>query len=295
LENRATFAEERFVTDQIPFDDFGGEGPPLHFAHANAYPPGSYRQFLAPFLPHYQVKAVRHRPLWPGSDPAELQGDWHLVADDLSRFLAQQGWQGVIGVGHSLGAVATLYAAAKRPFLFRAIILLDPVFLLPDVLRAAAAYPERAHEFPMVVGALRRRERWPDRQDAFNRFREKAVFGRWSDEVLWDYVNSGLRQEGDEVTLVYSRLWEAQFYATPPQAVWETLPQVQTPTLAIRAAESDTLYPAAWALWQEKQPGATFVEVPDVGHMLTMERPLTVAQIILDWLEGIGDWRLEIG
>lgn len=283
------------MVNEIPFHDFGGDGPPLHFAHANAYPPGSYRQFLTPFLPHYRVKAVRHRPLWPGSDPAELQADWHLVADDLSRFLAQQGWQGVIGVGHSLGAVATLYAAAQRPFLFRAIILLDPVFLAPDILAAAAANQERAHEFPMVAGALRRRDHWPDRQTAFDRFRRKTVFSRWSDEALWDYVNAALQPVDSGFTLAYPREWEARFYATPPQAVWQTLPQVQTPTLAIRAAESDTIFPAAWALWQEKQPGATFVEVPDAGHMLTMERSLAVAQIILDWLAEIGDWRSEIG
>ena len=147
----------------------------------------------------------------------------------------------------------------------------------------------------MVAGALRRRDHWPDRQTAFDRFRHKSVFGRWSDDALWDYVNVGLRPVEEGFTLAYPREWEAQFYATPPQAVWQTLPQVQTPTLAIRAAESDTLYPAAWQLWQEKQPGATFVEVADAGHMLTMERPLTVAQIILDWLEEIGDWRLEIG
>ncbi len=283
------------MADNIPFDDFGGSGPPLHFAHANAYPPGSYRQFLAPFLGRFSVRAAHHRPLWPGSDPADLQGDWHLIADDLSRFLAQQGWLGVVGMGHSLGAVATMYAAAQRPFLFRAIILLDPVFLPPDILAAAAANQDRAHEFPMVAGALRRRNHWPDCQSAFARFRRKAVFNRWSDEALWDYVNVALQPEGDGFRLAYPREWEARFYATPPQAVWETLPQVQTPTLAIRAAESDTIFPPAWALWQEKQPNATFIEVADVGHMLTMERPLTVAQIILDWLDEIRDWGLEVG
>jgi pimeloyl-ACP methyl ester carboxylesterase len=283
------------VADLIPFHDFGGEGLPLHFAHANAYPPGSYRQFLTPFLPYYRVQAVQHRPLWPGSDPADLQGDWHLVADDLSRFLGQQGWEGIVGVGHSLGAVATLYAAARRPFLFRAIALLDPVFLPPDVLAAAAANQERVNEFPMVAGALRRRDHWPDRQSAFDRFRRKPVFSRWSDDVLWDYLNAGLRQQGDGFTLVYPREWEARFYATPPQAVWQTLPQVQTPTLAVRAAESDTISPSAWALWQEKQPGATFVEVAGAGHMLTMERPLAVAQIVLNWLAELGDRRSKLG
>ncbi|MCZ7673381.1 MAG: alpha/beta hydrolase [Chloroflexi bacterium] len=57
------------------------------------------------------------------------------------------------------------------------------------------------------------------------------------------------------------------------------------PTLAIRAAQSDTIFPEAWQLWQEVQPEATFVELADVGHMLPMEPPLLTAEIILNWLK----------
>lgn len=273
------------MTHSIPYYDFGGDGPILHFAHANAYPPACYRQFITPFLPHYQVQAVYHRPLWPGSNPADLRGDWQIIADDLIAFFEQQGWENVIGVGHSLGAVATLYAAVKRPSLFRALVLIEPVFLPPQVLQVAAAHPERAAELPLVQSAVRRRNRWPNRQTAFDRFRKKQVFARWSDAALWDYVNLALQETGDEVTLVFPREWEAHIYANPPQAVWDTLPQVTQPTLALRAAETDTIFPQAWALWQEKQPGATFRQIENAGHMLTMERPLPVAQVILNWLE----------
>lgn len=273
------------MAHSILYHDFGGDGPILHFAHANAYPPACYRQFITPFLPHYQVQAICHRPLWPGSDPADLQGDWQVIADDLIAFFEQQGWENVIGVGHSLGAVATLYAAVKRPSLFRALVLIEPVFLPPQILQVAAAHPERAAEMPLVQSAMRRRNRWPTRQAAFDRFRKKQVFARWSNEALWDYVNLALQEAGDEVTLVFPREWEAHIYANPPQAVWDILPQVTQPTLALRAAETDTIFPQAWALWQEKQPGATFQQIENAGHMLTMERPLPVAKVILNWLE----------
>jgi len=277
------------VAHNIPFHDFGGNGPILHFAHANAYPPACYRQFISPFLAHYRVPAICHRPLWPGSNPADLQGDWDIIADDLITFLTQQGWENVIGMGHSLGAVATLYAAVKRPSLFRALILIEPVFLPPQVLQVAAAYPERAAELPLVLSARRRRHRWPSRQAAFDRFRQKQIFARWSDEALWDYVNEGLREDGDEVILAFPREWEARIYANPPQAVWDTLPQVTQPTLGLRAAETDTIFPDAWQLWQAKQPQAAFRQMEGVGHMLTMERPLATAETILDWLQTIED------
>lgn len=272
----------------IPFLDFGGDGPLLHFAHANAYPPGCYRQFLAPFLADYHVLAVRHRPLWPGSRPEELTG-WQVITDDLIRFCEQENLRGVVGVGHSLGAVATMTAAVQRPELFRALALVEPVFLPPQILQLAAAYPEEAAKRPFVLRALNRRDRWESRQAAFDRFRKKAVFDRWSDEALWDYVNYGTHEEDGAVVLSYPREWEGRIYARPPQAVWEHLPQVRQPTLALRAAESDTIFPEAWQLWQAVQPDAAFVEMPEVGHMMPMERPLLVAETILNWLKELED------
>lgn len=269
----------------IPFLEFGGTGPTLHFVHANAYPPGCYRQFFQALAPHFRVLAIEQRPLWPHSRPEALTS-WQLIADDLIRFFEQEGLENVIGVGHSLGGVATLYAAVKRPSLFRQLILIEPVFLLPKLLEMAAANPDAAYQMPLVQGAQRRRNRWSSRQAAFDRYRAKPIFGRFSDETLWDYVNHAVREDKTgEFVLAYPREWEARIYAHPPLHVWEQIPQVTQPTLAIRAAESDTILPAAWQLWQETQPTATFVEIPDTGHMLTMERPSLVAQTILNHLQ----------
>lgn len=272
----------------IPFVDFGGSGPLLHFAGPNAYAPETFRQFIAPFLDHFRVIGVYHRPLWPGTQPEELGADWHIIAADLIRFLEQQQATQVIGMGHSLGGVATAYAAVSRPDLFRTLVLVDPVFLPPQLLQAAAANPQAVPAFlPLVDRTRKRRDRWPNRQAAFDRFRTKSVFASWSDEALWDYVNESLAEDGPTgaVALRWPREWEAQFYATPPQGVWDAVAQLTQPTLALRGAESDTLFPQAWQHWQQLQPHATFVELPDVGHMMMMERPSLVADVILDHLK----------
>jgi len=275
------------MTHSIPYIDFGGNGRILHFAHPNACPPAGFRQFLEPLTENFHVYAVAHRPLWPGSQPEEMT-DWTVIADDLIRFFDQMGWQQVIGVGHSLGSVATLYAAVARPDLFSHLILIEPVFLPPQILQMVAQNPDAGVFNAMVAGALKRRSHWQSREAAFVRFRRKSVFNRFSDEALWDYVNSATRQtiKGD-FELVYPREWEARFYAMPPQGVWEAISQLTQPPLAIRAEASDTLFPQAWQLWQEVQPHATFVEVPDCGHMLTLERPSQVAHIILNHLNSV--------
>jgi pimeloyl-ACP methyl ester carboxylesterase len=272
------------MIEPISFEDFGGQGPVLHFAHPNAYPPACFAQMLLPLADTYHVIAMHHRPLWPGSRPEEFKS-WQVVADDLYYFLEQQGVQQVIGVGHSLGAVATMKVAWQHPQLFRALVLIEPVFLEPQILHMLAVNPAITEDLPMVQKALKRRNSWPDRQTAFDRYRAKAVFKRWPDEALWYYVNEGLVETADgDLTLSFSREWEAKIYSRFPQGVWEELPRLTQPTLAIRGAESDTLSTGAWELWKERQPAATYVEISGVGHMAPMEKPDEVVAAINEFL-----------
>lgn len=280
----------------IPFDDFGGSGRVLHFSHPNAYTPRCFRAFLKPLAERYHVIAGRHRPLWYLSPDApvipgpETLTNWDVVADDLLRFLEQERLKGIIGIGHSLGAVATMKAALRAPERFRALVLIEPVFLLPTYLDAIRANPELAAEQPFVLAALNRRDRWPDRQAAFDHYRSKTVFANFPDETLWDYVNEGMHKDTEtgEITLSYPREWEAAFYSSPPLDVWTEIQQLDVPTLAVRGMASDTLFPEAWVMWQALQPTTAFVEFggqPALGHMLTMEAPAEVAAATLHWLE----------
>lgn len=273
------------MPEQIPYLDLGGEGAPLHFAHANAYTPGCYRPFLAEFTGEFHVLALEQRPLWPGQLPEQLHS-WDLFADDLIAFLEQEGLQQVIGVGHSLGAVATMMAAVRRPELFRLLVLIEPVFLAPAVLEMARQHPDQAFKIPLVEIARKRRDRWPTRAEAFAHYREKPVFARLSDEALWAYVKHALcDEENGQLTLCFPSAWEAQIYGTPPTDVWQLLPQVSQPTLALRGTETNTLLPPAWALWQEVQPEATFVEVENAGHLLPLEYPERTAGQIRSFLQ----------
>ena len=79
------------MTDQIPFEDFGGTGPTLHFAHPNAYPPACFKAMLEPLTAEYHVIAMHERPLWPNHSPEEFT-NWQVIADDLRRFLYRQGY-----------------------------------------------------------------------------------------------------------------------------------------------------------------------------------------------------------
>lgn len=119
--------------------DFGGTGTPLHFLHANGYPPDCYQPLFELLKTEYHVFGMLLRPLWEEAKIADIH-DWHPFSEDLLRFL-DKGWgdpapthNPVIGVGHSIGAIVTLRAALRDPGKFKALVLIDPVLFVPSFL-----------------------------------------------------------------------------------------------------------------------------------------------------------------
>ncbi|RME36865.1 MAG: alpha/beta hydrolase [Thermoflexia bacterium] len=272
----------------VPFYDFGGNGPLVHFAHANGFPPATYRPFIATLTDRCHVIGLPARPLWPGSRPEEIS-DWHPMAEDLIRALDEAGLRGIVGIGHSMGGVVTLWVATERPDLFRAVVLIDPVILPPHFLLVARTMRRLGlvYRYPLVRQTLRRRRTWPDRETCFRYLREKPFFARWPDESLWAYVEAGTRERpGGEVELVYSPEWEARIFALVPADVWRAVPRLQAPALIIRGEHSGTFLPQAMEHMRRLLPGARYHVVPDAGHMVPLERPVETGAVVRAFLEG---------
>lgn len=275
----------------IPFLDFGGFGPPLHFAHANGYPPKAYTPFIETLTPRYRVSAMLSRPLWPDCPPNGLR-DWSPLADDLLKFLDERGERDVIGVGHSLGAVTTLIAALRRPELFRALVLIDPVLLpYPILFLWTLAYhlglAHRVH--PSIPGTLRRRRVFESVETMFDNYRRKPVFNRIDDRGLRAYVEALARPRPDgQVALAYSPEWEATIYMTGPLYEWKLWPQLKElrpPLLIVRGEKTDTFFPSAARMVKQRLPQAVIHTVAGTGHLLPMEKPEEVGAVIHEFLE----------
>jgi pimeloyl-ACP methyl ester carboxylesterase len=266
--------------------DLGGRGPVLHLAHANGFPPGAYRLLAEALAEAYHVVALPARPLWPGSPPPEGTS-WRPLADDLVQALEALEWREIVGVGHSLGGVLTLWAAIRRRDLFRAIVLVEPVILPPHwlwLLRLVRLLGLERWQ-PLVQGTLQRRGVWPSRQACFDHFREKAPFARWSDTALWDYVNSGTILAADGAALLrYPRQWEAHIFATTPVGIWRDAQQLRTPVLFLRGEHSDIFRPEVQARLARLLPQAHAAIVPGAGHLLPMEKPAETAAAIKAFL-----------
>lgn len=264
-------------------EPFGGSGKSLIFAHANGYPPGSYRKFIEPLMDHCQVTGYRHRPLWGAKQPPSRLS-WSLFAEDMIHTLESSMDQPVWLMGHSLGGAVSMMVASRRPELVRGLILIDPVIMPTRHVLAMKLAPRRKVEkMPMVRKTLNRRHEFADHQEVFDFHRGKRAFANIPDDVLWDYVHAGTvpaRQDGLE--LAFAREWEAGVYSSVPW-LWPLLKRLRQPTLGLRGETSDVLGPGAMRRWARLQQAAELHSCPG-GHLLPMEQPMGTAGYVIDFL-----------
>ncbi|WP_343230608.1 alpha/beta fold hydrolase [Salinicola acroporae] len=95
---------------------------PLVFAHANGFTGASYRTLLSPLAGHFELHPLdrlAHDPRYPvGRNWLSLREEYLAAIEPLAA--------PVVAVGHSMGGVLSIMAAAKAPQRFRAVVALDP-------------------------------------------------------------------------------------------------------------------------------------------------------------------------
>lgn len=292
--------------NKTPSFDHGGKGMPLHFLHANGYPPACYKPLFELLKTRFHVFGMLLRPLWDGSKPEDLD-DWHPLSEDLIQFLASTPLgvgEPVIGVGHSVGGIVTLRAALRDPDKFRALVLLDPVLFMPSVLVAwnLARKLGLGNKFhPKIAGALKRRRTFENLDMAFDGYRSRDVFKYISDDDLRAYIAGILKPKTDLHALVtgntkprkdvsfelaYSPEWEARIYLTALRDfdIWRELPKLKVPTLILRGAETDTFLEKTANLVKKKNPGILVRTLEKSTHLLPLECPQKVFNFMRAYL-----------
>jgi pimeloyl-ACP methyl ester carboxylesterase len=283
----------RDARPRIPFLLCGGTGTPLVFLHANGFPPECYRPLLQLLATRYRTRAMYLRPLWSEAQPEELD-DWHILSRDLLRFLDEQGWDKVIAVGHSMGAIAALRAALWAPERFAALALLEPVLLARHVMLEwrmvrALGLGQRLH--PLIPGALRRQREFPSLESAFERYRARRIFRYFSDDSLRTYI-AGMTtgSPGNGFRLVYTPEWEARIYDTGvwnDWDLWRGMPSLRVPTLMVRGAESDTFRESATRALARRNGQVRIAVVERSTHLMPLERPQMVFDLAQSFLEKV--------
>ena len=274
----------------IPHFDFGGTGTPIHFLHANGYPPEVYKNLFELLQKQYHLFGMKLRPLWDDANIEDVK-NWKIFSDDLLRFISDHELDSAIGVGHSIGATVTLRAVLQNPKKFSALVLLDPVLFVPSFIFMwkiiyGLGLGKRLH--PKVASALKRRKTFDNLETLFQGYRTREVFKYMIDESLKNYIEGITKPKaGGGYELVFSPEWESHIYLTGLQDfdIWNNLHKLEVPTLIIRGAESDTFLEKAEKLIGKKNPKIQFEVLEKATHIFPLEYPKEVFEIMNKFLK----------
>ncbi len=273
------------------FPDSQAEGRAVVLSYANGFPPQTYTQALQPLFLSHKVVAAHMRPLWQPTPPPKLD-HWRTFADDLLGFLDKNFKESdfpLLGVGHSIGAVTTFYAAVKEPERFAGLVLIDPTMLPPKILWAARVVRAlgRDSRFRLVQQALKRGREWPDLETAYQYFRGKKLFARASDEQVRVYTESMTATDDKGTRLIYPPEWEAEIFRTLPTDVWRLPKKLRNPAIIIRGELTDVFVKPSADLFKRLNPKPEIITVSGAGHLIPQERPEETAAAIQKFVREI--------
>jgi pimeloyl-ACP methyl ester carboxylesterase len=275
-----------------PFNyfDWGGaaDGPLIHFAHGNGFPPLTYSPFIERFLPQYRLIG------WEcfGEDfpvRADELIHWRQLVRQMATFFSAGGFEPAILVGHSLGAVLSLYAAAELHYRIQAIVLIDPVIFSREFL---FVWRQMRRFFGMTSVPLARmtrqkRDNWSSIDEVRKSYRKKPLFRDWQEQSFQRYLEGALIDAGNGsgVRLRYPREWEARIFDTTPNDFWRIPPARSSAELAIlRGGRSKAFTPHACRQLSKLYGGARTRVFDGLGHCLIMENPAAIADEVIHFL-----------
>ncbi len=260
--------------------------PRIVFSHGNGFTAFTHRSLLERLAGRFDIAAPDLRGHGASRLPRTpmRMRSFDVYRDDLLDFLERDGRPPYVLAGHSMGGVASLFAAVERPDLVSGLIVFEPV-CLPSIVNIVAASPlwpwvrSRVGWYKM---ALRRRSAWPARAVVLEDLAQKPIFARWADGVLADFVESGLVDAEGGVELACSPEWEAAAYVAHAHDFWGRLKQCRTPITALRAANGSTFFPGQARRFLRCAKTAEIIDAPaGTTHLLPMERPDFCADALL--------------
>jgi pimeloyl-ACP methyl ester carboxylesterase len=250
--------------------DFGGDGAPLLFCHANGFH-GRVWGPLAAQLPGRRCLGLDFRGFGDSTPPTETVYDWQQLGDDVLAVIDHFGLTDVEAVGHSMGGAALLMAELARPGTFRHLFLFEPIVFPPGLDPA---------DNPLAELTRHRRDRFDSVEDAVERYATKATLGTLRADSLELYVRHGFRDDPDGgIVLKASPEHEARHYeAGPGHPTWDRLGDVTCPVTVAMGAGG---HPAEVApMVAERLAAGELVRINSLGHFGPLEDPDQVAAAI---------------
>jgi pimeloyl-ACP methyl ester carboxylesterase len=199
------------------------------------------------------------------SDAPEREYSIAAFADDISRLCDRLSLQGPAIVGHSMGGAVALEVAAARPELCSALVLLDPIPIVP----VPALQAQRVQLAQGIAG--------PEYREAFRGFAEARMFRPTDDPELRARIV-------DEMCATPRHVLVPTFASLSQWSGEALAAGVRTPVLLITAGDG---LPADMARTRELLPQLELGRAVGVGHFAHAMAPDQINAMIARFLAGV--------
>ena len=270
------------TTDGVPvaYDDFGGDGAAVLFAHATGFHGQVWRPVAEALIAGGGVHGFTFDERGHGDTPPSPEGQsWLGFATDALAVVDAAGLDRPFGVGHSAGGAALLLAELERPGTFRGIWCFEPI--LPPTPPPGAVFPSNSN--PLAAGARRRREVFPSRDAAYENYAGKPPFSVLAPAALRAYVDHGFEDlEDGTVRLKCRGEVEAQTYEMASRhGASERLADVRCPVTFVSGGRTDTPFgDELLRRLAEHLPNGRVEVFPELGHFGPLQDPAAIAASI---------------
>ena len=260
-----------------------------HFYGGNGFALGVYEPLLSDLAQHLNITALTMRGEWydkPTADKMTREED----ADVLIEFLQKTQDKPIIGIGHSQGATATTMAAAKRPDLFSALYLLEPVTFTNQQGKLYSLVPRMVKMTREPFKSTQVKQADWHSVDAYYQFlRRHKAYKRITDEHLLTYAKNSLEPgEQAELTLRFSPKQElANYFGTPliMKPLQQLIADNKVPVQLIIGKPSMFISQQVRQMWDKFVPNEQMTVLNDYGHLLPLEAPELCAKLIFQKLK----------
>lgn len=219
--------------------------------------------------------------------PKHRMPDWQEMASavyqSVSTQMSIEKHGRIIGIGHSLGGVLTLMAAAQHPKYFQRVILLDPpifnrpVMTFQKILRKTHLWPHS----PLVKAVVNRQSYWHSIEQMKQYLSEKSLYRHWHAQALEDFCQSATIKMKEGVKLACNPQWEGEIFGSYPRGLWSKIKKVGVKVDIVTAQKS---YPFIKPSVNKALRLNSGIRVHKFGkrHCFPMEQPAETAKFIAD-------------
>ncbi|KAG1696172.1 hypothetical protein DVH05_018705 [Phytophthora capsici] len=252
------------LLQQVPDVEFVSMDLPYH---------GSQRDNSVSAVVDHKIPAVKH----PASKFVTLNTE--AIHREVEQLRVKFDQRPIVGIGHSMGAVALWNVEAKKPGTFGGLVCFEPFVEKPGTRDPKI----QRHIFDL---AIKRQHRWETRQEAVNYFENVKGFATWNRESLASWLEGAVvpEQEGSKaVVLALNPAIEAAIYCG--ERLWlsdSELGGVACP-VGVHSSDNSWLFDSVFFADIEKKWPQIYKKYPPIQnttHNFVMEKPNECADAI---------------